>query len=320
MSTTALTQIEKAEQYILGTKTDFEALAKIHRAVDFKREASFAIQALKKNNYLCQVAMKNIDSFKQAIINVAALGLSLNPVKRHAYLVPRGDEVCLDIGYLGYIHLAAECGAVRYAIAETVCENDTFKYRGLGKEPLHEFDPFSGDRGEIKGAYCVAKLSEDEFITTMMPIDEIFGIRDRSQGWKAFKAGKAKTSPWDSDEGEMIKKTVIRRAWKSWPQVNSERFEKAIDLGNDVDAIDFTPSTDVTNDPKIKQVHALLKDLGRPMEKFLEHLARTFKREIQSISDLTSKELDQTISMMNQFVQRKKEQSNESPESSQESA
>src|SRR5690606_2753136 len=179
--------IEHSKQLVLKTETSFNELAIIHGAVNFKREASFAIQALENNSYLAQVAYSNPDSLRNAVINVAAIGLSLNPVSKHAYLVPRDNKVCLDISYLGYIQLAVDVGAIKWAQAEIVCKNDKFTFNGMGMRPTHSFEPF-GNRGEIVGAYCVAKTHDEEFIVPMMPIDEVYSIRDRSAGWRAHKS------------------------------------------------------------------------------------------------------------------------------------
>ena len=52
----------------------------------FNKEASFAIQHLAKNPYL-QKASKT--SILQSVLNIAQTGLTLNPVSKYAYLVPR---------------------------------------------------------------------------------------------------------------------------------------------------------------------------------------------------------------------------------------
>jgi recombination protein RecT len=37
---------------------------------------------------------------------VAAIGITLNPASKLAYLVPRDGMVCLDISYMGLLHRA----------------------------------------------------------------------------------------------------------------------------------------------------------------------------------------------------------------------
>lgn len=318
MSTNAEKQLESIKQVVHLVEPDFNTLAQIHGAVNFKKEASFAMQILSGNNYLLGVALAEKDSLMNAIINVAAVGLSLSPVQRLAYLVPRNKRICLDISYLGYIHLAIECGAIKWAVAEIVYKNDTFKLMGLGKEPLHEFEPF-GDRGEPTGAYCVAKTPDGEFLTTRMTLDEIYDIRDRSESYKAYKSKKANSSPWVSDEQEMIRKTVIRRAWKSWPKKgNSQRLDAAVAIADSTDPI-IDIVADKQSDPalleepidRIPYALSLLEKVGRTEEKFMTYLVRIFKRDLKTLEDLTETEMDHAISMLESFSTPKKETKNE---------
>lgn len=194
--------------------------------INFKREAEFAIQVLEKNSYSLTTAMNNRSSVIAAVKNIAAIGISLNPAKKQAYLVPRGGAICLDISYMGLLDLAIASGSIRWGQAELVREKDTFRLNGFDKPPTHEYDPFATDRGDLRGAYVVVKTVDGDYLTTAMPIGEIFDIRDRSESWKAFTSKKAKSSPWASDEGEMVKKTVIKRASKLWPK--TDRLDHAI--------------------------------------------------------------------------------------------
>ena len=81
-------------------------------SVTWCKEKQFAIQALSSNDYLAKVAEGNRTSLQNAIINIASIGISLNPALKHAYLVPRKGGVCLDISYMGLLHLAQSSGVI----------------------------------------------------------------------------------------------------------------------------------------------------------------------------------------------------------------
>lgn len=204
---------------------------KAHAA--FSREAGFAAQALARSDYALKVARANPASVIAAVTNVAAIGISLNPAKRQAYLVPRKDgdalRICLDIGYMGLVDLATQSGAVRWAQAVIRRKKDTFKLLGIDKAPLHEYDPCDEDRGDIVGVYAVAKTADGDFLTHTMSIQKVFDIRDRSESWKAYKSGRIRSTPWFTDEEEMVKKTCLKQAWKSWPRdITDDRMDRAI--------------------------------------------------------------------------------------------
>lgn len=181
--------------------------------MNLEAEYGFALQHLRANPYLEQIADGNPTSLLSAFANVAACGLSLNPAKKEAYLVPRKGNICLDPSYMGLVKLATDTGAIEWVQAKLVYANDTFVMHGVDEKPTHEFSPF-GDRGELVGVYCVARTSTGAYLTETMSIAEVYEIRDRSE---AYKKNPQKT-PWHSDPGEMIKKTVVKRASKMWPK------------------------------------------------------------------------------------------------------
>ena len=191
------------------------------RNISFEREAGFAIQVLQNNEYSLKAAMENRQAVVDAVTNIAAIGISLNPAKKQAYLVPRKGKICLDISYMGLLDLAINSGSIKWGQADLVREHDVFQTNGFDKAPTHTFNPFSKDRGEVIGAYVVVKTADGEYLTTTMMVDEINAIRDRSE---SVKAGKS--SPWKTDYGEMAKKTVIKRAYKLWPK--TDRLDNAI--------------------------------------------------------------------------------------------
>ena len=212
-------------QAVYALRDNFTTVA-VDRGINFDKEAGFALQILGSSDFMMRAAMGNRQSVENAITNVAAIGISLNPAKKQAYLVVRKSVVCLDISYMGLIDLAVASGSILWAQAAIVREHDNFVINGFDKPPTHGHDPFAGAeaRGKIKGAYVVIKTPDGEYLTHTMDIDSIYSIRDRSEAWKAGQKG-----PWKSDEGEMIKKTVVKQAYKYWPKTDrSGRVDEAI--------------------------------------------------------------------------------------------
>lgn len=206
---------------IQEARDDFSRVL-VDRSISFERESGFAIQILQNNDFAMKIAMGSKQSLLAAVTNIAAIGISLNPARKQAYLVPRGGKICLDISYIGLLDIAVASGSILWGQAELVRENDAFRKVGMDKQPVHDFEPFGKNRGDIVGVYVVVKMHNGDFLTTTMDIDEVYSIRDRSESWKRNGGG-----PWKTDEGEMIKKTVIRRAYKLWPK--TDRLDSAMD-------------------------------------------------------------------------------------------
>ena len=153
-----MNQLPDMKQLLAGQKAKFIKLNEANgNLLDFAQECLFAKQQIMKNDYIYNVAQGAPQSLEDAILNVSAIGVSLNPASSHAYLVPREGRICLDISYRGLVKLATDSGAIKWAKCELVYTNDRFVWKGPVEAPEHEADPF-GDRGEIKGGYCVASL------------------------------------------------------------------------------------------------------------------------------------------------------------------
>lgn len=227
--------VEKPEKqvapYAKAIATARDRFAKIASdSVDYERESVFAMQALMKTDYAMSIANKNPQSVHLAMINVASTGLTLNPAHGYAYLVPRDNAIMLDISYKGLIKIATDTGAVRWARADLVREKDRFVYHGPAKEPLHEAEAFR-DRGDIIGAYCIARTSDGDILTEIMPLDELNKIRGKSSAYV-----KSKSGPWAEWFEQMAKKSVIKRASKTWPYTErAEKLMQAIEVANDAE-------------------------------------------------------------------------------------
>jgi recombination protein RecT len=229
---------------IQDMRDDFTSVL-VDRSISFEREAGFAIQILQNNDFAMKIAATEKQSLIAAVKNIAAIGISLNPARKQAYLVPRGGKICLDISYIGLLDLAIASGSIKWGQAELVYEGDAFTLNGFDNPPTHERNPFSKERGAVVGVYVVVKTADGDYLTTTMSIDEVNGIRERSESWKRNQSG-----PWKTDPGEMTKKTVIKRAYKLWPK--TERLEEAIHYLNTDggEGLGFAPSAP-TQGPRV---------------------------------------------------------------------
>ncbi|WP_156292947.1 recombinase RecT [Serratia oryzae] len=309
--------LDKAQGLVLPFERDFTS-ALSDKSIKFKQESVFAIQSLMANSYLAGIAISNQASLRNAIINVAAIGISLNPASKLAYLVPRSNAVCLDISYMGLMHIAQQSGAVQWCQGDVVRRTDKFKRMGISAEPCHEYEPFApiDERGDMVGAYTVIKTDGGDFLTHTMRIADIFNIRDRSTAWLAYVKDNSKTCPWVTDEEEMVKKTCVKQAAKYWPR--RERLDSAIQYLNTElgEGVDFTnqnqqqkPERDITpiSDASLNRIGELLKLTGRTEAKILEAAARFIGRAVEAIPDLTEQEAVKVIQFMEQRYKKMQE-------------
>jgi recombination protein RecT len=261
------------EKTIAKTQPRFQAIAKAGGGyVNFETEARYAKQIIRRSSALMRC---EVHSIEDAVMNIAAIGLSLNPALQHAALIPRraSDKktYChFDPMYRGLIKLATDGGSILMIQAASVYEEEVhagnFKMtRGTDPQVIHNVDPLMKKEtmGEIVGAYCVAEIAGSHIKhTSWMPIDEIEEIRERSEAWKSGKRG-----PWKTDFQEMCVKTVIKRGRKQWP-IGNERLDRAIALANTAEGYIEPDPDDIQGEvdtrPKITELQDKeLRDLCR---------------------------------------------------------
>ena len=286
----------------------------------FEAECHFAKQLILKNERTVKTAQSNPASLHDAILNVAAVGISLNPALTHAYLVPRDGSICLDISYRGLIKLACDAGAIITAKAELVhgprgsYQGDEYRWKGPFLPPAHEADSFHPDRingkdplENIIGGYCVAVLPSSTVMVEQMSAAEIFAVRASS---KAYSSGGF--CPWKGAwSGQMGKKTLVKRAANSWPQSGQrERLDLAIDVLNQHEGLLDSeqapePGPSVNTDAPLsithQQSHNLLnaiKVAGITEAKFCQMAG------ISDISNLQAERLDGAMARLQQIAQR----------------
>jgi recombination protein RecT len=219
-----MNSIATIDEEIFSLKPQFENIC-TDKSISFEKEAEFAIQIISGNEYLLKLANGNRQALRDAVTNLGAIGISLNPVKKQAYLVPRKGKICLDISYFGMVDMATNSGSIKWVQSNVVYEQDQFTLNGFDHPPTHQYNPFSKERGPLVGVFVVVKTADGEYLTHTMSIDMVYAIRDRSEAWKG-----GKTCPWRTDEVEMIKKTCIKQASKLWPK--TERLQAAVQYLN----------------------------------------------------------------------------------------
>lgn len=268
---------------VQGAEKSFELIDQ--SAVDFHKERVFAVQQLEKNEYIYKVALQNPQSAQQAITNIAAIGLSLNPALGLAYLVPRDGGICLDISYKGMIRIATDTGSIEWVQADIVYADDDFTYKGKFEKPIHDVKDAFGDRGDVAGVYCVAKTAEGDYLTEIMSVKEINEIRDCSMEFRK----RGKNSIWGKWYNEQAKKSVIKRAYKTWAlsekhkPVNTAVHLDNVDYDMDAEPIDVTP--EYITESQAADLIAKMEENGFDVREFCEFL------EVESLSELPAKKL-----------------------------
>jgi phage RecT family recombinase len=204
----------------------------------FLKEASFAIQSINSSK---QLPKATTESKLMAVMNVAQIGLSLNPVKKEAYLVPRfnrGSIECqLEPSYQGLVKLLTDTGSVTSIAVYPVYDGDEFELE-LGTTMTVVHKPKFKTK-ELVNVYGIAVLPGGERQIEVMTADDINKIRALSESYKAYENKKISSCVWVDHYDEMSRKTLIRRFYKYLPKSeNHERLQQAIAL----DESDYFPT------------------------------------------------------------------------------
>lgn len=192
------------------------------KIIQADRFIRISIAALRKNPKLAEC---DKGSFMGALLLAAQLGLEPNSPTGHCYLIPyknfktRTTECQFQLGYKGLMELVRRSACVLDIYAEVVYKNDEFEI-GLGLNRKIDHTPrLDGDRGPAVLVYAVAELLQNESQSktfAWMTVADINKVRDRSPAVK-FAKSQGFSTPWDTDESEMQKKTVIKRLCKMLP-------------------------------------------------------------------------------------------------------
>jgi recombination protein RecT len=181
--------------------------------MDAKRFARLAVTMLRKP----ELAECSVKSILATVLESAQLGLYLDGVLGHAYIVPfkawddklkkKVKQATLIIGYRGYIYMALRTGFVNDVGASVVYDGDDFDYR-KGTDPYLHHKPVrdAAKRGKVTAAYSIITYKTGIRTFEVMEEADLAEIESRALA----KGGSF--SPWRHrvDKKEMQKKSVAR--------------------------------------------------------------------------------------------------------------
>jgi recombination protein RecT len=182
-------------------------------------------------------------SLVSAVMQCAQLGLEPDNVLGHAYLVPFKNRVQIILGYRGIMRLARNSDQVLSIEAREVYNGDefTFRYGDDGARYLRHIPTEKGDPGKLRAAYAVARFKGGGEVWEVVLPRHITKAKRSARG-----AGKA-DSPWKLHEGEMWRKTAVRRLEPFLPLDASARRAFAIDEAGESGSVQYI-DLDVASD------------------------------------------------------------------------
>jgi len=196
-------------------------------------ELGFAMQIFQNSDALQRCEPQSI---LNAVVNVARTSVTLNPVMRLAYLVPRKNKCVLDFSYMGLVAMLRDNNCIKSISAHIVYEDEEFDYDVAYNKITHKprfakTEEEHKSRGRI-GCYSRATLPNGEVVFEFMPMWEIEKVKRLSEG------SGSKYSAWQTWEEEMIKKVVIKRHFKMLISGNpSEALATALQIENENNAL-----------------------------------------------------------------------------------
>ncbi len=247
---TAIAPLDSFKQELKLQEANFRPL--LPASIRPEKFEAIVIAAVSGNPKLMECTR---ESLWKACVQGAELGLSLNPTLGEADILPvwngrlKKSEAQFRPRWKGLMKLARQSGEVTSIRTALVYENDEFQeIRGLREDLIHK--PTRGERGEMTHVYCVWTLRDN-------PTPQ-FEVMDRAQVYKVRARSSSKNpageviGPWITDEPEMWRKTVAKRASKYWPS-SCEELHRAVAADN---IMESGGTFDITEDGEVIDITA----------------------------------------------------------------
>lgn len=247
-----------------------------------KTELGFAMQIFETNTYLQKCDAKSIFN---AVVNVARTSITLNPVMRLAYLIPRKNKCVLEFSYMGLVAMLRDNNCIKSISAVIVFEDEEFEHdiasNCIKHKPKYAKTEQEHNAREMIGCYSRATLPNGEIVYEFMPMWEIDKIRRLSDG------SSSKYSAWNTWRDEMIKKSVIKRHFKM------------LISGNPSDALAMALQIENENNSLIsfkKQKNSLLTSFNDVSEENKEEIEQIEEKDENfDVNSLSEAEIEQEL-------------------------
>jgi recombination protein RecT len=152
-------------------------------------------------------------SIVAAVMQCSMLGLSPNPAFGECYFVPYGGKVQMQLGYHGWIKMAAKGGTIKGIRAAAVYEGDEFKpLLGSDNRIHHRPGPNFGDPGKVTWAYAIATMASghETFAVLSRRMIERLRLKNPMQG-------RGVAGAWATDFDKMAMAKAIKQVLKFIP-------------------------------------------------------------------------------------------------------
>jgi recombination protein RecT len=153
----------------------------------------------------------SLESILDSVRVAATLRLEPTGILGEGYIVKYKNTAQFEAGYRGLMKLARRSGQIDTMDSQVVYAADEFQIE-LGTEPRILHRPSTeGERGNFRGAYAYARLTNGELVIEWMTMADLESVR------KSSRNSSGEHSPWVNHPGEMYRKTVIKRLMKRLP-------------------------------------------------------------------------------------------------------
>ena len=221
------------EKAILSVKKQFIAIAGKEA---WARESGFALSWIGRTSDL---PTSDPESIKQAVLNIAHTGITLNPIFKEAYLFSRDGKCYLDFSYRGLIKIATSDGSIIAMNANVVFVGDEFECEQGTNARIHfrQNDGTAHEETIRKNPMQIWEYMKWAFsIATFQNGHQDFVVLSKTKLKKTWDETGAKESSinclWAE---EWIRKTVLRYHSKTLP--HAHKLVTAVSVMNELEGV-----------------------------------------------------------------------------------